>query len=398
MRHSCLMKNYSIHKFSQKLLQESLFPHLKEYVLWRQGKKEIKSEEFSPISINLDLTTGCNFRCEHCIDGDIINTGKILDFQYVKKLLQDWARAGLKSVILIGGGEPTLYPYFEEVVKFLKNLSLQVGIVSNGTKMEKIEKIANLLQKKDWVRLSLDAGSNETFSKIHRPVLGIALEKIMADAKRLREKNNEFQLGFSFLIIGDNKKVKDKKLTGNIKEINLAAKLAKDNGFTYLSLKPFISPEGERVTTISEKNLKEIKEEIQKAKKLESENFKIIESVNLLCFYDKTLKKIMKKQPKICHSQFFRSVVIPSGINNCSLWRGFDNAKIIDTNQEITEDYCRKFHQNRLKMIDEFDVKKFCQKVNCLYAPLNCWIEDLITSPEKLNDLKAVADFEDYFF
>lgn len=391
------MKNYSIHKFSQKLLQKSVFPHLKEYVSWRQGRKKMKSEKFSPISINLDLTTGCNFQCSHCIDGDIINKGKTLDFQYTENLLTNWAKSGLKSVILIGGGEPTLYPRFDEVVKLLKKLSLQVGIVSNGTRMASIEKISHLLVKKDWVRLSLDAGLNKTFQKIHRPVSKISLEKIMADAKKMRQKNAGFQMGYSFLIIGDNKKVKDTTLANNIREISLAAKLAKDNGFTYLSLKPFISPEGERATTIGEKNLEEIKKEIQKARKLEDDNFKIIESVNLFCFYDKELEKTMRKQPRICHSQFFRSVVIPAGINNCSLWRGFDNAKIIDTNKEITEKYYQEFHQNRLKLIDNFNAKKICRQVNCLYAPLNCWIEDLITSPDEFKNLKAVADFEDYF-
>ena len=116
------MDEYPIHKFSKKLLQKSVFPQLEEYLYWRTGKKDLESTKFAPISINLDLTTACNFQCDHCIDGEIINTGKMLDFQYIKTLLKDWSKKGLKSVILIGGGEPVLYPYFEEVIKFLKSL------------------------------------------------------------------------------------------------------------------------------------------------------------------------------------------------------------------------------------------------------------------------------------
>lgn len=392
------MQKYQIHTFSKKLLQRSVFPHLSEYLLWRSGQKKIKSENFAPVSINLDLTTACNFQCDHCIDSDIINKGKMLDLNYVKKLLSDWSKNGLKSVILIGGGEPTLYPYFEEVVKFLKKLSLQVGIVSNGTKMERIDKISRLLGKKDWVRLSLDAGQDATFEKIHRPRTKITLSEIMAQVKRMRQQNRKFQMGYSFLIIGENKKVKNISLVNNIKEIVLAAKLAKKNGFTYLSLKPFINPEGTRETTISGKNLQEIKKEIKKAKKLEDKNFKIVESINLLCFYDKNLKKTMQKQPEICHSQFFRAVVIPAGICNCSLWRGFANTKIINTNQKITKEYYKKFQKNRLAMVDNFKAKEICQKVNCLYAPLNCWIDDLIKNPKKQKQLKPIEDFNDYFF
>jgi len=387
-----------IHNFSKKLLQESVFPHLKEYLLWRSGKKDLEIEKFAPISINLDLITACNFHCDHCIDGDIIDTGKFLDFEYVKRLIGDWSKNGLKSVILIGGGEPTLYPKFEKTVGFLKGLSLEMGLVSNGTRIDKIENICHLLNKKDWVRLSIDAATNETFEKLHHPKVKITLNEILDKVKKMRQKNPDFQMGYSYLIIGDNKKVNNIPLVNNIKEISLAAKQAKDNGFSYLSLKPFINPEGARETKISAKNLKEIKEEIKKAKKLEDKNFKVVESVNLACFYDSDLKKQFQKQPKTCHAQFFRSVVIPAGIGCCSLWRGYNNTKIIETDREINKDYYEELNQNRIKMINEFNAEKTCGQTLCLYAPINWWIEELIKSPEKFEDLIEIDDFGDYFF
>ena len=298
---------------------------------------------------------------------------------------------------MIGGGEPTIYPYFEEVVKFLKNLSLQAGIVSNGSLIEKIKNICNLLNQRDWIRFSLDAGTNESFQKIHRPRLNITLERILQNVKEMHKTNPVLQIGFSFLIIGDNKYVNSIPLINNIKEISLAAKAAKENGFSYLSLKPFICPEGERVTEMSDKNLQEIKKQIREAKKFEDEYFKVIESVNLLALFDKDLYSTMQNQAKVCHAQFFRSVVIPGGIFQCSLWRGFDNAKIIDTNQKITGGYYQKFHQNRIAMIDNFNAKKICRQTLCLYAPLNEWIEDLIIHPDKLKKLKPIDDFNDYF-
>lgn len=387
----------TIHQFGKKLLQKPVFPYLKEYLEWRVGGGKGPAPEFAPFSINLDLTAACNFKCPHCIDGDIINTGKMLDLEYVKKIVGDWSKKGLKSVILIGGGEPVLYPYFEEVVKFLKDLSLQVGIVSNGTNLRKIENICNLLDKKDWVRLSIDAGTNETFQRIHQPRLEITLEEVMAGVKKIRQKNKECQIGYSYLIIGDDKRVNNIILAKNIGEIAKTAQLAKESGFSYLSLKPFINPEGERGTTISDKNLKEIREEIAEAKKLEDDNFKVIESINLLCFYDEEIKKIMQKQPRTCHAQFFRSVVIPSGIYSCSLWRGFASTKIGGVNCKTDEKYYGDLMKNRGEMIEKLNAKENCEKVNCLYAPLNCWIEELINSPKDLEKLEAIADFNDYF-
>lgn len=384
------MSEVAIHNFSKKLLQKSVFPHLKAYLRGR-------GDNLAPISINLDLLTACNFKCPHCIDGDIINTGKMLDIKYVKTLIKDWSKKGLKSVILIGGGEPTLYPYFEEAVRFLKSLRLQVGVVSNGTKLEKIENISHLLGPKDWVRLSLDAGKDETFQKIHCPRIKIKLEEILAGIKKIRRKNPKLQLGFSFLIIGDKKFVNKIPLADNIKEISLAAELAKEAGFNYISLKPFIDPEGARKTSISPQNLKEIKKEIKKARKFESKNFKVIESINLLCFYDSNLKKIMQNQSKTCHAQFFRGVVIPAGIFSCSLWRGFNSTKIGETNQKIDKNYYGTVYRSRKKILKTFDAQNICREVSCLYAPLNCWIEELINSPEKIKELKPVPDFSDYF-
>lgn len=385
------MDKYLIHKFSKKLLQKSVFPYLEKYI------KYSDIQNSAPISINLDLTTACNYQCSHCIDKDIINTGKFLDFKYVRTIIKKWSDNGLKSVILIGGGEPTLYPYFEEVVKFLKGLDLQVGVVTNGTGNSKIENICELLNGRDWIRLSLDAAVDETFQKIHCPRFKINLEKILESTKRIHKKNPNLQIGYSFLVIGDDKHVNNVQLLNNIKEISQVAKLAKENGFTYLSVKPFINPEGVRETEMSDKNLEEIKEQIEKAREMEDGKFKVIESINLLCFYDDELKKIMKKQPKICHVQAFRLVAAPAGIFQCSLWRGFDNTKIIDTNQKITNDYYQRFNKKRLKMINDFNAQEICKNVNCLYAPFNCWVDGFITSPEKFKELKPIDDFDDYF-
>lgn len=392
------MQENVIHQFSRKLLQKSVFPHLKEYVLWRQGKKKIRSERFAPISINLDLTTGCNFDCAHCIDKAVVNTGKIQEFEYVKKLLENWAKAGLKSVIVIGGGEPTLFQRFEDVVRLIKKLGLQFGMASNGTGIKKIKNIAPLLKKKDYIRFSIDAGKNETYQKIHHPRIRFSLEYLLSQVKEIRRDNPDLQMGYSFLIIGDNKKVDGIPLVNNIKEISLAAKLAKDFGFSYLSVKPYIDTDENRRTQFAPKNLKEIKTEIAKAKKLEDKKFKVVESVTLVYLYNKKLGEVLSEKPKICHAQFFRPAVIPHGVYHCSLWRGFDDLKIIDTAKDIDKDYWKKFHKARLRMIDKFDSRKFCKDAQCWYAPMNCWIEELINNPKKLRELKTIEDFDDFFF
>ena len=389
------MDKYQIHKFSNKLLQKSVFSHLDHYTKNMAAGKPLQGNKFAPISINVDLTTGCNFNCAHCIDEHIINTGKLLKIDYIKGLIKNWSKNGLKSVILIGGGEPTLYPYFEDVVKFIKKLDLQLGIVSNGARIDRIEKIVKLLERKDWVRFSIDAGKNESFQRLHSPLVRITLEDVLVGAKSLRGKNNQLQIGYSFLVIGDDKYIKKIKLLNNIKEISLAAKLAKENGFSYISVKPYIDPEGARATKVSSKNLKEIAEEIKKSRKYETDSFKVIDSINLRVFYDKELEKSMKNQSEICHIQFFRLIVTPDGIFQCSLWRGFDNAKIIDANKKLDQKYYKNLNEKRLEILKKFNAKNICSEVKCLYSPFNSWAEKMIKGSEE--SAKPVEDFNDYF-
>ena len=128
-----------------------------------------------PISINLDLTSACNFSCPFCVDSKLINAGKSLASEKVKKTIDTLRAHGLLSVILIGGGEPTLHNGFEEIVRYIKSKGLQVGIVTNGSRLEKIEAIVEELKEKDWIRISIDAAGEEVYRDLHLPKTAVTL-------------------------------------------------------------------------------------------------------------------------------------------------------------------------------------------------------------------------------
>ena len=103
-----------VHDFAAKLLQPSILPRLKSYVhLQAEIRRRIaerktlddllESAKDVPISINLDLTTACNYKCDHCVDLDILNTGIRYDYDKLKAGLKEMAERGLRSVIVIGG-------------------------------------------------------------------------------------------------------------------------------------------------------------------------------------------------------------------------------------------------------------------------------------------------------
>lgn len=393
------IEKYKIHNFIRKMFQEAVFDKLIEYIDSRIKAKRgecVKYNHIGPISINLDLTTACNFYCDHCVDLEIINNGHSLKLENIKKFISHWFNGGLKSVIVIGGGEPLLHQDFEEIITFLKSKGLELGIASNGSRMLRLANITHLLSERDWIRLSLDAATDETFQKIHNPKVDISLDQILTDVKTMRNKYSGYQMGFSYLVMSDDRVANDRNLVNNINEISLAAEKAKRSGFSYFSIKPFITPSGHRPTKFQNKFIKEIAKQVKIAKELGDEQFKVVESINLLSITNNTDKNL-RIQPKTCHAQFFRLAVCPDGIFNCTLWRGFDMSYLIDTQQKIDEQFFDRFRDKLLERIENFDATKECNQVSCIYNDFNWFIEDMINNPEKLKQLKKTENFFDYF-
>src|SRR5262249_41034219 len=149
--------------------------------------------------------------------------------QELRASLALMAERGLRSVILIGGGEPTLYPKFADFVGFLKSLQLQVAIVSNGSRGDRLAHAAEHLDARDWIRLSLDSGSNELFVAMHKPVSPtLDLDEVCSWIPRIKERNPAVRVGFSYIIVWGGASRSGEAILENIHEIVLAAQRAKD--------------------------------------------------------------------------------------------------------------------------------------------------------------------------
>ncbi|MDT8273945.1 MAG: radical SAM protein, partial [Desulfomonilia bacterium] len=282
------------HDFSAKLRQASVIESLKEYISWQRKVRSSSGQPVfprrGPISINLDLTTACNFSCPHCVDSRMLNTGDYLDLDTIKRSIETLQNNGLLSVILIGGGEPTIHKNFEELVRFLSRQGLQIGIATNGSRLERVASVADAFKEGDWLRLSLDAARESTFFKSHRPRGRISLEKILSDASEIKNANSALSLGYSFVIVWKGILINGYELCENVQEIPEAVRLARENHFDYISFKPcllrldgslkeslFSQPDEEHETQV----IDEITRNLEKARHEASDGVKILESINL---------------------------------------------------------------------------------------------------------------------
>jgi hypothetical protein len=406
----------TIHDFASKLRDEAILPRLKEYVEWQAfvrgtlrpaaGEPPPRVPEYAPVSINLDLTTACNFACDHCVDAEILNTGIRYTHERLLDSLAVLARKGLRSVIVIGGGEPTVYPQFTETVRRMKGLGLQVSVVSNGSRMHKIAEVADCLEAEDWVRLSLDSGSDAVFQAMHRPKRPITLDEICAAVPPIRATKPRFKLGYSFIITWEGARIDERKIVENIHEIVMAAERARRYGFDYIAYKPFLTRAVANRAEIvdlrdADRHLDSIIEKIRagvsEARTLETATFRIYETTNLKVLVNRSAQSYTQ-QPHNCHMQFFRQVLSPLGIFNCPVYRNQRHGKIGEKLAYSTE---AAFHQSlgaTAQLIRTFDATEQCKEVTCLYNDVNWWLEDLILHPHKLSSLDAVAsDVPDFF-
>jgi wyosine [tRNA(Phe)-imidazoG37] synthetase (radical SAM superfamily) len=391
------------HDFGAKLWQNSVIGNLRDYIIWqRELRRGVTATLPSrgPISINLDLTSACNFACPHCVDSTIINTTKSLDFENIRTSIATMVEKGLLSVILIGGGEPTLHKDFEKLVRLLKESRLQVGVVTNGSRLQKVSRVAGLLEEGDWVRLSLDAGHEDTFAKSHRPRGHVRLAGILQAASELKQVNPRISLGYSFVIVWEGISIGGNMLCPNIDEMSEAVRQAVAYGFDYVSFKPCLirledsrkeSLLAEPGTQTEDEIITAISAGLAQAKETAGAQVKILESVNLQALLSKQLQEL-KHQPTVCHAQFFRTVLTPPGVFHCPALRGVEKGRIAGPDGYRSAAAFQNTMANLERSIKTFDAERECSVVACFYNHVNWWIEHTIASDTDVSAIEPVVD------
>ena len=137
------------------------------------------------MSLGIDLSPDkkrCNFDCIYCElepakPIDIYENAPSADeiFEEIKNAVNEF---DFDVLTVTSNGEPTLYPYLDELIDKLKTINKKLLILSNSSTIHKKD-IQNSLKKLDIVKLSLDSVDEKTFKKIDRPSKNISLQNII---------------------------------------------------------------------------------------------------------------------------------------------------------------------------------------------------------------------------
>lgn len=158
-----------------------------------------------PVMVDIHPTLACQNRCYYCISANEHVTGiahdnfsraKKLEWPALKRALEDMQDMGVRSIQLTGGGEPTTYPQFTDLLA--GTIGMRVGLITNGILVgEYAKEIAGMC---NWVRVSLDAVGGEMYKQIkgvdHYAEVVESINKLVS----ARGKQHEPRIGVAYIL------------------------------------------------------------------------------------------------------------------------------------------------------------------------------------------------------
>lgn len=185
----------------------------------------VNGRTVKPISIKMRLTDICNLNCYYCsYKGKLTNNS--IDFGYLPDMLEKLKMLGVKSIVLTGG-EPTCYDFFEEAVIMMKEeFGFDIGLITNGVIFP------NVLEYLTWIRFSLDTVNENTYYLIKGVnLLEDTLSTIDKTVKTKKEHDLDITIGIQTIINKEN-------FDYQFKEVHDIIAFAESINVDYLQIRP----------------------------------------------------------------------------------------------------------------------------------------------------------------
>lgn len=106
-----------------------------------------------PIHPQIMLTNKCNQNCKFCSYSERDKTLEF-DFKRAIDIIDELHTLGCDAITITGGGEPLLYPKLSEYIKYVFELNVDVGLVTNGLALINANK--TMIERLIWCRISFD--------------------------------------------------------------------------------------------------------------------------------------------------------------------------------------------------------------------------------------------------
>jgi len=109
--------------------------------------------ELFPITLDIGPTGRCNQNCPFCSVKNR-NRNEDLNLQDALLITKYYVHYGVKGIEMTGGGEPTLWPHFEEFIEKISQEPVKIGLITNGRLLHKYS--PEFLRHFTWIRVSVN--------------------------------------------------------------------------------------------------------------------------------------------------------------------------------------------------------------------------------------------------
>lgn len=320
-----------------------------------------------PIYVEIAPVGACNHRCVFCAVDYIGYQSVRLDAELLATRIPEMGRLGVKSIMYAGEGEPLLHKEMARIVAMTKAAGIDVAITTNATVMPP-DFIDHALQHLSWLKVSINAGTAETYAALHQTKPGDfdkAIANMTAMVRHKRDHHLTCTLGAQILLLEE-----------NYHEIEILAKRCRDDiGLDYLVVKPYSQHLSSKTQRYKQLDYQKFVGYGDSLSHLNTKDF-------FLVFRDHTMQKITdENRYQRCYSTpFLWAFIMANGtVSGCSAFlldQRFEYGNINENSfQEIWEGEGRR--RGFEFVMKELDISE-C-RVNCRMDEINRYLHHIET-------------------
>jgi len=181
------------------------------------------AKDIYPLYVEISPVGACNHRCTFCAVDYLGYKTNMLDEKMLADVFWEMAQSGVKSVMFAGEGEPLLHKHINHIVFDANNAGLDVAFTTNGVLLNKLDNLETI----KWIRVSLNAGTRETYAKVHRTKPD-DFDRVLANLADAVLRKGDCSISAQMVLLPE-----------NAHEVETLKQIGKDIGLDFVSIKPY---------------------------------------------------------------------------------------------------------------------------------------------------------------
>ena len=277
-----------------------------------------------PITIEFDVTNRCNQGCPRCFGFHPRRGASQMGLEEARRILLQIRDLGVRGLTFTGGGDPLVSPVVVPLLRFARELGLDLGFITNAAALTE-ESARAVLECCQWVRVSLDAASPEIYKLTHG-VDADAWLSVLANVRMLlrlkRQEGRACTVGIGFLTSTDSRR-----------DILPFAALGRELGVDYVQYRPLLRRFGEAELDYADPS---VLADIRRAREFAHDGFQVVDSEHK---YRLIQEGDWRRTYAQCYGQNFATVVAADGrMYLCCHMRGVEKYCIGDLSRQSLEE------------------------------------------------------------